>query len=113
MVLKAMAVMVTASGDAVHCAHMMCCGPCAYMANRQLSGGACCGGATMLKINFKMFFAHRVIFGFWVVRQPDTVPGGYNIRWDWNWQDGIYFTKKLPWHRCWVWCLQDGCLQDR
>ena len=73
----------------------------------------------MININWRMFFVHRVIFGFWMLKHgtgvvPDKMPWNiwppteyeYEIRWDWNWKNLNY--RRVPWHRCWDWREREG-----
>ena len=64
----------------------------------------------MLKIDWFLFFRHRVIFGFHLrrkrmpdMRRKNDPRGPWILCWKWNWTPGIEY----PWHRCWVWQYVD------
>jgi len=68
----------------------------------------------MINIDYRMFFVHRVIFGFWTLRRsiapardqwniwpPNNYE--YEVRWYWRKWQNRFPSRKIPWHRCWDW----------
>ena len=56
----------------------------------------------MINIDWKMFFHHRVILGFFF-----ELPGNFNrdvhrIIWRWNWKEEESIIN-VPWQRCYCW----------
>ena len=65
----------------------------------------------MIKIDWILYFRHRVIFGVHLTRKFDAHGirnGPWHFRWKWDWgaqstKSRTMFPVYFPWHRCWRW----------
>jgi hypothetical protein len=61
----------------------------------------------MIKIDFREFLFHRVIFGFHTGRRLRKIQGvkvdrHYYYGWKWKFNFSGTGSTTVPWHRCWV-----------